>query len=815
MSPSECLELYDALEDALGKEATASIEPSKILGENFIKKAAVADYNQMLKTFFLEQFMRDESVLEKLRSRLMAGGQHSESSTEEDSQLTKEQRYINAEFPGLIAHLKETNKLPCIVFTFNRDYCDGLVKIICQDFEDRMENTKMSDAYANKQKAKEKEDAANDKRDKKLRAKLDKIESKQGGPKAREDRTDEATALVELNSVFREFPEFTLVSRNTLGDDDAEYIYNNIQNTTPLFQNAMKYGISWHHAGNNAKMRNSTEMLFREKFLNVVIATTTLAQGIHMPCRSVVFAGDSVFLNSLNYHQCAGRAGRRGFDADGSVIFFGIKRSKISRLLTSNLPKLIGNNPTCLSLILRIFIMTAGHQKEEVRRDAISRALCLLDNPLITSFQPNIQSQLKFYFIYCTDYLARQGLLDSKGDPVGFAQLASHLHNHEPYNLAFCHVLQRGVLHTVCKKTDKGVISEDSIHDLLVLLNFLFGRMKLHIPSYLAKKEIGFTNSKVLLPPLAPQFEECLVEFNNSIDSSFESYLNSAAKHYKEETEAELPLSGLKYQLGRESLGPTYNLLSPFACLSGKDNAAVGKGEIQVIDSNVRSALLADTIPKISLGDSLNSYVLDFYNHGVYKSLVKDNGVREGEVFNLLKEFLLVLQTISTSLKQMAPGEDEQPDLLILAFEQLAESFKFRFDKAFDIRKEYKAKGCFAVHNNNCAACDIIVESNAISSIQSGGKKGVRLRERFTCASSWVVLVVTCKPCKTQFVATCMVPVEVKVRQAAGCLLGSKHQGHNFGLSIVDRVSAGDLKGLEQKKFSWASKLKATDMDIN
>ena len=48
----------------------------------------------------------------------------------------------------------------------------------------------------------------------------------------------------------------------------------------------MKYGISWHHAGNNAKMRNATEMLFREKFLNVVIATTTLAQGIHMPCRS-------------------------------------------------------------------------------------------------------------------------------------------------------------------------------------------------------------------------------------------------------------------------------------------------------------------------------------------------------------------------------------------------------------------------------------------------------------------------------------------------------------------------------------------------
>merc|ERR1711990_1357327 len=162
------------------------------------------------------------------------------------------------------------------------------------------------------------------------------------------------------------------------------------------------------------------------------------------------------------------------------------------------------------------------------------------------------------------------------------------------------------------------------------------------------------------------------------------------------------------------------------------------KGEIQVIDSNVRTALLADTIPKINLSDPLNGYVLDFYNHGVYKSLVKDNGVREGEVFALLKDFLLVLQTISTSLKQMAPVEEgEEEDLLVLAFDQLAIAFK----------KEYKAKGCYAIHNHNCEACEIIVESNTISGIQGGGKKGVKLRERFTCESSWVVLVVTCKNC--------------------------------------------------------------------
>ena len=115
--------------------------------------------------------------------------------------------------------------------------------------------------------------------------------------------------------------------------------------------------------------------------------------------------------------------------------------------------------------------------------------------------------------------------------------------------------------------------------------------------------------------------------------------------------------------------------------------------------------------------------------------------MREGEVFALLKDFLLVLQTISTSLKQMAPVEEgEEEDLLVLAFDQLASAFKLKFDKAFDIKKEYKAKvhifvgrtverltrspqGCYAIHNHNCEACEIIVESNTISGIQGGGKK--------------------------------------------------------------------------------------------
>lgn len=65
----------------------------------------------------------------------------------------------------------------------------------------------------------------------------------------------------------------------------------------------------------------------------MVIATGTLAFGINMPTRTVVFAGDHLFLSALQYRQMAGRAGRRGFDLLGCVVYFGIGERKIRSLM--------------------------------------------------------------------------------------------------------------------------------------------------------------------------------------------------------------------------------------------------------------------------------------------------------------------------------------------------------------------------------------------------------------------------------------------------------------------------------------------------
>ncbi|KAI5171782.1 ATP-dependent RNA helicase DDX60 [Nematocida sp. LUAm3] len=116
---------------------------------------------------------------------------------------------------------------------------------------------------------------------------------------------------------------------------------------------ALYRGIGVHHSGTPKKYRSMVEILFRMKQLRVIFATETLALGINMPCKSAVFAGDSLTLDAMSFKQMAGRAGRRGYDTQGNVVFFGIPKQKIQSLITSYLPKIKGSYPYTNTLSLQ------------------------------------------------------------------------------------------------------------------------------------------------------------------------------------------------------------------------------------------------------------------------------------------------------------------------------------------------------------------------------------------------------------------------------------------------------------------------------
>jgi ATP-dependent RNA helicase HelY len=89
---------------------------------------------------------------------------------------------------------------------------------------------------------------------------------------------------------------------------------------------ALKMGLSSHHAGRLPIFKEVVEDLFGQGLVKVVFATETLSLGINMPAKTVVieslykFTGEShEFLTSTEYTQFTGRAGRRGIDKVGNA----------------------------------------------------------------------------------------------------------------------------------------------------------------------------------------------------------------------------------------------------------------------------------------------------------------------------------------------------------------------------------------------------------------------------------------------------------------------------------------------------------------
>jgi|SaaInlStandDraft_3_1057020.scaffolds.fasta_scaffold07660_2 superfamily II RNA helicase len=88
-------------------------------------------------------------------------------------------------------------------------------------------------------------------------------------------------------------------------------------------------GIAVHHAGLHLILKEVVEKLFQMGLIKVLFVTETFAVGVNMPTKTVVFTELSKYtgkkgtryLNTDEYIQMSGRAGRRGLDKIGTVIY--------------------------------------------------------------------------------------------------------------------------------------------------------------------------------------------------------------------------------------------------------------------------------------------------------------------------------------------------------------------------------------------------------------------------------------------------------------------------------------------------------------
>ena len=124
-----------------------------------------------------------------------------------------------------------------------------------------------------------------------------------------------------------------LTSVNVLTKEQKETIRQSLFDArfdTPYGKDVEKYlrhGLGLHHAGLLPKYRLLTEKLAQTGLLKVVSGTDTLGVGVNVPIRTVLFTQLCKFdgqktgiLSVREFHQIAGRAGRKGFDDRGTVV---------------------------------------------------------------------------------------------------------------------------------------------------------------------------------------------------------------------------------------------------------------------------------------------------------------------------------------------------------------------------------------------------------------------------------------------------------------------------------------------------------------
>ena len=136
----------------------------------------------------------------------------------------------------------------------------------------------------------------------------------------------------------------------------------------------LERGIAFHHSGLQPLLKEIVEILFSRGFVKVLFATETFAVGLNMPTKTVMFLGMEKwssdegcrrFLRPDEYIQMAGRAGRRGKDTRGLVLYEPMRRPldgfELKSILTTRLPDLQSRMRFHYDFILKNVLGTNGH----------------------------------------------------------------------------------------------------------------------------------------------------------------------------------------------------------------------------------------------------------------------------------------------------------------------------------------------------------------------------------------------------------------------------------------------------------------------
>lgn len=169
--------------------------------------------------------------------------------------------------------------------------------------------------------------------------------SKANCEKYAEGVTIQLVSHEESHEALKLFDNKVLDAHKTLGE------HCKILPQVIKMRDCIKKGFAFHHSGLLSFMKDIVEKLFEMGLVKVLFATETFAVGVNKPTRTVVFtelekrtSGSKRFLNTAEYKQMSGRAGRRGLDDEGFVLiipYYGFpENNDLKNVMLSTMPSI-------------------------------------------------------------------------------------------------------------------------------------------------------------------------------------------------------------------------------------------------------------------------------------------------------------------------------------------------------------------------------------------------------------------------------------------------------------------------------------------
>ena len=664
LESADCLSLYDAMINCETDtfKVPPNLSPATALPSDNIIKADVLAWGDKLKALLLVWMKEAESPFNRVVEML------GQSVADSDSGPSKAplNTFYDSAIP-LFCRLHEADALPAICFNYDRSACEKLAFTVLDQLESTETSFKMTNAKWNTKVSRFEEwKAAQASR------KASKAGEKKGKGKKKDEDDSSTSKLDRLmgdgmaeESQFRGFDpkaplrDYSFADMKRADAEELDKTYGQLRwrGINERLIKAFSRGIGVHHAGMNRRYRQAVEMWFRKGYLRVVIATGTLSLGINMPCKSVVFYGDSVFLTALNFRQAAGRAGRRGFDLLGNVVFHMLPKSKVYRLLSSRLPDLNGHFPLTTTLVLRLLSLlhTSGNAP-----NAIQAVDSLLSQPRLYLGGEKFKIQVLHHLRFSIEYLRSQDLIGAKGEPLNFTPCISHLYFAENGAFAFHALLRGGYFHTLARQYTRR--PKEALQILMIVMANIFCRRPFPPVEKENEQElIKRSSSVVMLPPLPSAASSVLRHHNQEILSIYSTYVRTFAEQHCEKESSRLPFTG--FSIGPAEVVSDFKLpscLPPtqsrscFVALSGHGDAF---NSVSELCNTVRDGIFLEkaVVPHLDLGDELNAplnaYLYDFYQHGSVKPLEIANRIRRGDVWGVLNDFSLILATLVASFE--------------------------------------------------------------------------------------------------------------------------------------------------------------------